>query len=84
MCIAHLLNEDVAISSIECKKIMEGLIRRLRDVDDGVVMAATHALGHIRGHIGDDVFTSITKKLSFAHQQVINAVHPSTPLDLPD
>ena len=59
------------MSSVEYMKIIEGLVRRLRDVDNDVVGAATHALGHILGHIGEESFNALTKKLSFAHQQVI-------------
>ncbi len=69
--VTRVLTEDVNLNGGEYKKILEGLVRRLRDVDENVVMAATHALGHIRGHVGEELFNAIVKKLSFAHQQLL-------------
>jgi hypothetical protein len=68
--VARLLGEEVNLNIAEYKKLVEGLVRRLRDVDESVVIAANHSIGHIRGHIGEDTFGMIVKKLSFAHQQV--------------
>ena len=56
---------------VEYKKLLEGLVRRLRDIDDAVVRAAVEALGHLQGHLGDDMFNGLVKKLSYAHQQLV-------------